>query len=64
MRGEMTRATGERRPDVAAPAPGASTSAGNWKQSDLPPPVGRTTSESRRSITASMASRWSGLNEV
>jgi hypothetical protein len=33
------------------------TTAGAWKQSDLPPPVGMTTSESRPASTASIASR-------
>ena len=36
------------------------TSAGAWKQSDFPPPVGRTTTLSRPSRTACMASRCSG----
>src|SRR5689334_7670268 len=31
---------------------------------DLPPPVGRTTSESRPPTMASMASRWRGRKEV
>ena len=34
------------------------------KQSDLPPPVGSTTIESRPARIASIASRWSGRNEV
>ena len=38
--------------------------AGAWKQSDLPPPVGSTTIESRPARIASIASRWSGRNEV
>ena len=37
--------------------------AGAWKQSDLPPPVGSTTSESRPAMTACMASRCSGMKE-
>ena len=41
-----------------------STSAGAWKQSDLPPPVGMTTSESRSSRIACMASRCRGRNEL
>ncbi len=40
------------------------TTAGAWKQSDLPPPVGSTTIESRPARIASIASRWSGRNEV
>jgi hypothetical protein len=31
---------------------------GIWKQSDLPPPVGISTSESRRASAASMIARW------
>ena len=38
----------------------AQTSAGAWKQSDLPPPVGSTTTLSRPSSTACIASRCSG----
>ena len=37
--------------------------AGAWKHSDLPPPVGSTSSESRPASTASIASRCSGRNE-
>ena len=40
------------------------SSAGAWKHSDFPAPVGMTTSESRRLTMASMASRWSGRNAV
>src|SRR5580704_15572488 len=50
MSGETTR-----------PRPPAAT-AGAWKQSDLPPPVGRTTTLSRDSRIACMASRCSGRN--
>ena len=37
--------------------------AGAWKHSDLPPPVGSTSSESRPDSTASMASRCNGRKE-
>src|SRR5262245_13022719 len=57
MSGDTTSAT-PRRPSLCS----ASTTAGAWKQSDLPPPVGRTTTLSRPSRTACIASRWSGLN--
>jgi hypothetical protein len=52
MSGEITRASPSR------------TRAGAWKQTDLPPPVGSTSSESRPLTTASIASRWRGRNEV
>ena len=41
-------------------APVRSTTAGAWKHSDLPPPVGSTTTLSRPSRTACIASRCSG----
>src|SRR5262245_55432378 len=41
------------------PAPSC-TSAGAWKHSDLPPPVGSTTTLSRDARMAAIASRWSG----
>ena len=40
------------------------TMAGAWKQSDLPPPVGNTTRESRSASTASIASSCSGRKVV
>jgi hypothetical protein len=51
MSGEITSA----RPRIP-PAPG-STTAGAWKHSDLPPPVGSTTTLSRESRIACIASR-------
>src|SRR5258706_6108094 len=56
MRGETTRATPSRDASDAPPA----TSAGAWKHSDLPPPVGSTTTLSRESRIACIASRCSG----
>src|SRR3954469_14655525 len=50
-------------PVVAAPDDGdppRSTTAGAWKQSDFPPPVGSTTTLSRDSRIACIASRCSG----
>ncbi len=52
MSGDTTRAS----PSV--------TSAGAWKHSDLPAPVGITTTESRLPRMACIASRCSGRNEV
>src|ERR671930_2428800 len=65
MRGETTTATPVRlKPDAAEDvepdATGTEITAGAWKHSDLPPPVGRTTTLSRESRTACMASRCSG----
>src|ERR1043166_7807470 len=51
MSGEMTSAR-----------PRSAETAGAWKQSDLPPPVGRTTTLSREARMASIASRCSGRN--
>ena len=53
--GETTSAR-PRRVDGAC----GSTTAGAWKHSDLPPPVGSTTTLSRPSRTACIASRCSG----
>ena len=39
-----------------------SSSAGTWKQSDLPPPVGRTTTVSRPERMAETAASWPGRN--
>ena len=44
----------------ASAGPRGSISAGAWKHSDLPPPVGSTSRLSRPSSTACIASRWSG----
>lgn len=51
MRGETTRVM----PSMAR--------AGSWKQSDLPEPVGMTTTASPPAMIASMGSRWPGLKE-
>src|SRR6185436_4210433 len=40
----------------------SSTTAGAWKHNDFPPPVGRTTTLSRASRIACIASRWRGRN--
>ena len=50
--------------DTTTARPLSAAAAGAWKQSDLPPPVGSTTIESRPESTASMASCWSGRNDV
>src|SRR5471032_1321026 len=47
--------------DTTRPRPPAAT-AGAWKQSDLPPPVGSTTMLSRDCRIACIASRWRGRN--
>ena len=49
--------------EMTSPRP-PRTSAGAWKHSDLPPPVGSTTTESRPSRIAAMASRCSGRKDV
>src|SRR5437762_11864649 len=60
MRGETMSAT----PILASRCPPRGgplgTSAGAWKHSDLPPPVGSTTTLSRDARIACMASRCSG----
>src|SRR5262245_45345333 len=60
MSGETTSA-GPRRPRLASDST-CSTTAGAWKHSDLPPPVGSTTTLSRDARTACIASRCSGRN--
>src|SRR5439155_25498847 len=55
MSGETTSASPRRASNPPSP-----TSAGAWKHSDLPPPVGSTTTLSRDSRIACMASRCSG----
>ncbi len=47
--------------DTTTARPGR-INAGAWKHSDLPPPVGITSSESRPVRIASITSRWSGRN--
>ena len=48
--------------DTTTAKPGIVT-AGAWKQIDFPPPVGSTTTESRCSTTARIASACNGRNE-
>src|SRR5918911_609653 len=60
MSGEMTRATPMRLDAGGAEEP--STTAGAWKHSDLPPPVGSTTTLSLAWRIACIASRCSGRN--
>ena len=45
--------------ETTSVTPGRS-SAGSWKQSDLPPPVGMMASVSRPEATASTISAWPG----
>ncbi len=49
--------------ETTSVSPGSSR-AGNWKHSDLPPPVGITASTSRPAMASRMMSIWPGRNSL